>query len=203
MEWRLQPGPFNSVRMEMTELDASAKRKIEHHPPHVYLDDTWYIITAGTFDRGALLSNEQAKELLRDTLKTLALEFRITLRAWVILDNYYHLLLRTSRGKDLSHFIGRLHGSTARQINLWDQVTARQVWHNYWDTCIRTEADYWTRFNYIHNNPVKHGYVSKWEDWPFSSYGYYLRTKGEEWLLDRWRRYPVIDYLEGDDSDAG
>jgi hypothetical protein len=39
------------------------------------------------------------------------------------------------------------------------------------------------------------------EDWPFSSYRYYLRTKGKEWLDDCWQRYPVIDYLAGDDID--
>jgi len=37
------------------------------------------------------------------------------------------------------------------------------------------------------------------KDWEFSSYGYYLREKGEEWLADCWERYPVIDYIEGDD----
>jgi putative transposase len=117
------------------------------------------------------------------------------------LDDHYHLLLKTRRGKDLSRFFGQLHGSTSRQINLWDVATGRQIWHNYWDTCIRTEADLWARFNYVHNNPVKHGYVRQLEDWPFSSYHYYLRTEGEEWLRDCWLRYPVIDYLEGDDFD--
>jgi hypothetical protein len=66
---------------------------------------------------------------------------------------------------------------------------------------IRHGSHLWTRFNYVHNNPVKHGYVRQLEDWPFSSYHYYLRTKGEEWLQDCWPRYPVIDYLEGDDFD--
>jgi putative transposase len=172
-----------------------------HHPPHIYLDDTWYIITSATLNHAHFLAGEQAKTLVRDTLKTLILEFHFTLRAWVILNDHYHLLLKTRRGKDLSRFLGRLHGTTSRQINLWDVASGRQVWHNYWDTCIRTEADLGARFNYIHNNPVKHGYVRRWEDWPFSSYHYYLRTKGGEWLQDCWLRYPVVDYLEGDDFD--
>ncbi len=186
----------------MTGSDTSFGREPDHHPPHFYLDETWYIITASTLHRAPLLAGERSKKLVGDTLKGLVLQFEILLRAWVILDNHYHLLLKTGQGKDLPRFIGRLHGSTARQINLWNQVAGRQVWHNYWDTCIRTEAGYWTNFNYIHNNPVKHGYVRKWEDWPFSSYGYYVRTKGDAWLMDCWERYPVVDFLAGDDFDS-
>jgi len=141
-----------------------------HHPPHIHLDNTWYIITASTVGHAHFLSSEAAKRLVRDTLEGLIVEFGITLRAWVVLNDHYHLLLKTRVGKDLSRFFIRLHGSTSRQINLWDEAAGRQVWHNYWDTCIRTEYDLWTRFNYIHHNPVKHGYVQRPEDWPFSSY---------------------------------
>lgn len=59
------------------------------------------------------------------------------------------------------------------------------MWYSYLDTCIRDEAGYWTRFNYIRYNPVKHGYVSRPADWPFSSYRYYLRTRGAAWLRAR------------------
>jgi len=171
----------------------------DHHPPHIYLDDTWYIISAATLKHTPFLASHRAKARVRDELKDLVIEFGITLKAWVILDDHYHLLLKTREGKALSRFFGRLHGTTSRQLNLWDDVLGRQVWHNYWDTCIRTEADLWVRFNYIHNNPVKHGYVTHPRDWEFSSYQYYLREKGEEWLEDCWSRYPVIDYIEGDD----
>jgi putative transposase len=54
--------------------------------------------------------------------------------------------------------------------------------------------------NYIHNNPVKHGYVAKWQDWPFSSAHWYLEMKGHDWLLENWRDYPVLDY--GNDWDV-
>ena len=140
-----------------------------HHPPHIYLDNTWYIITASTVDHARFLCDDLAKELVRDKLKDLVIEFDIQLRAWVILDNHYHVLLHSSRAKDLSRFIGRLHGSTSRQISLWASMTGRQVWHNYWDTCIRDETGLWTRFNYIHHNPVRRGYVDLPVHWLYSS----------------------------------
>lgn len=172
---------------------------MSHHPPHIYLDDAWYIITASTLNHTRFLADFRAKALLRDKLKELALKFQITLRAWVILDNHYHLLFKTHHGQDLRRFFAQLHGSTAWQLNTWAGVRGRQLWHNYWDTCIRDETGYWTRFNYIHQNPVKHGYVQNTADWPFSSYHYYLRTQGQEWLDGCLATYPVLDYLEGDD----
>ena len=112
--------------------------------PTFCLDDTWYILSAATYDHAPFLEEEAAKALVRDSLETLVRSFNLTLRAWVILDNHYHLLLKTRQGKALTRFFGQLHGSTSRQLNLWDGVLGRQVWHNYWDTCIRTEADLWT-----------------------------------------------------------
>ncbi len=64
------------------------------------------------------------------------------------------------------------------------------MWHNYWDRCIRSERDYWTRFNYIHYNPVKHGYVTRMGDYPFSSVRFYEQAMGLDWLSDVWRTYP-------------
>ena len=169
----------------------------DHHPPHIYADDTWYMITASTQKHTPFLKSEYAKTLVRDKLHELVLAFDISFLAWVILDDHYHLLLKPQLGRVLPRFIGQLHGSTSRQINLHDSISGRKIWHNYWDTCINTEINLWTRFNYIHQNPVKHGYVAKLEDWPFSSYRFYLKEKRVAWLEDCWRRYPVIDYLEG------
>ena len=174
--------------------------KTDHHPPHVYLDNTWYAITGSLYQRRRLLAHEGHKDLVRDQLKAMVVEFKLQLAAWVILDNHYHVLTKSHVGAALPRFFGRLHGRTSFELNGRDRMRGRQVWHNYWDTGIRTEADYWTCFNYIHHNPVKHGYVSQTEDWPFSSYHYYLEHKGEEWLMDVFRRYPIVDFTDADDD---
>jgi REP-associated tyrosine transposase len=51
---------------------------------------------------------------------------------------------------------------------------------------------------YIHYNPVKHGYVTRIEDWPFSSSHHYLQAKGQDWLMDAFQRYPVIEFQHDD-----
>jgi len=48
--------------------------------------------------------------------------------------------------------------------------------------------------NYIHNNPVKHGYVDNWQDWLWSSAAQFLERVGRERALQIWREFPVLDY---------
>jgi putative transposase len=147
-----------------------------------------------------LLRPEGYKDLVRDQLKALVTEFGLRLAAWVILDNHYHILIKSHLGETLPRFFGRLHGRTSFEVNGCDRTRGRQVWHNYWDACIRTEADYWTRFNYIHHNAVKHSYVMRIEDWLFSSYRYYLDHKGQDWLDDVFRQYPTVDFTDLKDN---
>jgi len=42
-----------------------------HHPPHIYLDESWYIITASTLNHTPFLASGRAKALVRDKLKEL------------------------------------------------------------------------------------------------------------------------------------
>ncbi len=171
-----------------------------HHPPHVYLDDTWYFVSSSTYQRHRLLEPLGHKELVREQLRALVAEFHLNLAAWVILDNHYHILVKSRDGREIVRFFQRLHGRTAFELNGRDGTRGRQVWHNFWDVCIRTDADYWTHFNYIHYNPVKHGYVSHPADWQFSSYRYYLEHKGEEWLMDVLARHPIVSFTDGRDT---
>jgi len=96
--------------------------------------------------------------------------------------------------------INHIHGKFSYLFNKMDKSRGRKVFQNYWDTCIREEKDLWTRFNYIHHNPVKHGYCDRMEGYRFSSFARYLNEKGREWLDDCFMSYPVVDFTlkEGD-----
>jgi putative transposase len=48
--------------------------------------------------------------------------------------------------------------------------------------------------NYIHNNPVHHGHVDKWQDWPWPSATDFLDRVGREMAEKIWREYPILDY---------
>ena len=47
----------------------------------------------------------------------------------------------------------------------------KPIWQKrYYEHTIRADDDFKTRFDYIHYNPVRHGYVAKTKDWEYSSF---------------------------------
>ena len=135
------------------------KHRREFHPPHIYLDNTCYFITASIVNRQRLLDTKAKRDLVRDILKGSIRKCSLRLYAWVILEDHYHLLLRTGDAAPIYKFVKRLHGESAIRLNHLDGTPGRRVWYQYWDRFPRSERDFWAYFNYIHINPIKHGYV--------------------------------------------
>jgi putative transposase len=196
----------------------------EFHPPHIYAHNAVYFLTGSTLRHQRFLAAEDRRLLLRDILKHAIKSYGITLYAWVILADHYHLLVMTSDVAPIWKFIKRFHGESAIRLNKLDQTPGRQVWYQYWDRFPRDEQDFWSYFNYIHINPVKHRYVQIKDGvffnegqqmhiqpgqqadvasclitYPFSSYRYYVEKYGEEFMVDAWMKYPIPDYIEHDD----
>ena len=59
---------------------------------------------------------------------------------------------------------------------------------------MRSDRHYFATLNYVHHNPVRHGYVERWTDWPWSSAAEYLAQMGEIEVKRVWRAYPLYDY---------
>ncbi len=52
----------------------------------------------------------------------------------------------------------------------------RGIWQRrYWEHMIRDEQDFQRHVDYIHWNPVKHGWVKRVGDWPHSSFHVYVQ----------------------------
>jgi putative transposase len=58
---------------------------------------------------------------------------------------------------------------------------------------IRDEADYAAHIDYIHYNPVKHGYAKRPVDWAHSSIHRFI-ADGQ--LTDDWAAGPAVDGLD-------
>ena len=165
----------------------------EYHPPHIYQDETIYFITARTKDRMNLFNTYKKCSLFLDRFARRVACFCFEAIGWVLNTNHYHILVNVSDGSMLGMFVQNLHSNSARLLNKIDQSEGRQVWYQYWDRCIRSERDLYTRLNYIHQNPVKHGLVSRIDNYEWSSYKTYLTNKGEEWLQDCFEKFPITD----------
>ena len=63
----------------------------------------------------------------------------------------------------------------------------RGIWQRrFWEHMIRDERDFSHHIDYIHWNPVKHGWVKRVGDWPHSSFHAYVRRGlySVDWACD-------------------
>ncbi|MBI4696065.1 MAG: transposase [Gammaproteobacteria bacterium] len=69
----------------------------------------------------------------------------------------------------------------------------RGVWQRrYWEHQIRDDADLERHVDYIHFNPVKHGYSQRPSEWPYSTFHRYV-ARGvlpDDWCVDAARDLP-------------
>ncbi len=59
---------------------------------------------------------------------------------------------------------------------------------------MRSDRHFWATLNYVHHNPVRHGYVARWAEWPWSSASDYLAQIGVEAAKRIWTGFPIRDY---------
>jgi putative transposase len=53
----------------------------------------------------------------------------------------------------------------------------RGIWQRrYWEHTIKDDSDFGNHVDYIHINPVKHGYVTHATEWPYSSIHKYIKA---------------------------
>ena len=72
------------------------------------------------------------------------------------------------------------------EVALWQR--------RYWQHMIRDEKDFERHVDYIHFNPVKHSFVGRVRDWPYSSFHRYVRQGllPEDWAGDLARAAGVL-----------
>ncbi len=107
--------------------------------------------------------------------------------------NHYHILIQAMNISECKKELGKLHGSTSFLWNKEEKKSGRKCWHRSLAKKIKSEEHLFATINYIHNNPVKHKYVYKWQDWTFSSAKNYLDDVGFEYARKMWLEYPVLE----------
>jgi len=174
-----------------------------HSPPHPVVDRPFYLLTAACYEHKPHMMASQRRRQLLDAHVEQFRQAGGELVAWAVLPNHYHVLAGVADVAVLGELFRATHGRLSRQWNMEDHALGRKVWYCYSDRAIRSEGHYLTTLNYIHYNPVKHGWAESPYDWAESSVGWYLQDFGREWLRDLWVRYPLRAYGQGWDDVPG
>jgi putative transposase len=180
-----------------------AARQPWHRPPHEDRGEGDYHVTAACYEHAPIVGKtpQRMADFEQQLLDTIA-PFCEQVHAWCLLPSHYHFLAFIPDIKGLLAALPTLHGRTSYYWNGEDDRRGRKVWHDRTERAMRSQAHLWATLNYVLNNPVHHGYVEQWQDWPFSNAADYIAEVGREEAARIWREYPVLDYGKGwDDPD--
>ena len=120
---------------------------------------------------------------LRDAVRHVRINHPFTIHAWVVLSDHLHCVIELPIG-DADFAVRwrliKIRFSKSLPQTEWRSATRvrrgeRGIWQRrYWEHMIRNEHDYGKHVDYIHYNPVKHGYTQCAAAWPYSTIHRYI-----------------------------
>ncbi len=153
-----------------------------------------YFFTVNLRDRRSGLLVEHI-DALRDIVRDVRAKFPFEIDAMVVLPDHWHSVWTLPQ--DDANYVRRLRLIKARftkhlvhaGVNIAKDARGEySLWQKrFWEHTIRDDRDFEAHVNYVHINPVKHGYVARAVDWSHSTIHRNVKTG---MLPDDWASAP-------------
>jgi len=161
-----------------------------------------FFFTVVTYRRQPILTSLQARTIPHLAWDKVNQRFPFVTNAICLLPDHIHCIWTLPEG-DTNYAIrwGEIKKQFTkayhRQIGHGEQPNLSRltrgestIWQRrFWEHTIRDQDDYHRHLDYIHYNPIKHGYVTKAVDWEWSSFNRYV----EKGIYDK-------DWIGGDEG---
>ena len=130
-----------------------------------------YFFTVVTHQRQNLLVQNEYLKYLRQAFHHIRKKRPFRIDAIVVLPDHLHCIWQlppddddfATRWRLIKHFVScKINKNLNNKTVIWQK--------RYWEHCIRNENDWKNHMDYIHYNPVKHGYVTSPGEWSHSSF---------------------------------
>ncbi|MFC0349775.1 REP-associated tyrosine transposase [Undibacterium danionis] len=153
-----------------------------------YTPGASYFFTVVSHARKPIFLQDQVRQALRAAIISTRIHYPFAIDAWVLLPDHMHCIWTLPNN---DHQFSNRWGMIKRQVsqawvcdgsllhlsNSRNKRRESGLWQRrFWEHQIRDEDDFQHHIDYIHWNPVKHQYVSKVIDWPYSSFHRYVKT---------------------------
>ncbi len=134
-----------------------------------------------TYSRQPFLTSPLARKILKFVWKDLQGHYPFEVDAICLLPDHLHCIWRLPEGD--ADFSKRWMSIKAIFSKKYKAMGGREgqrnrsrkkrgeaaIWQRrFWEHLIRNDSDYARHFDYIHYNPVKHGYVKQPHDWQWT-----------------------------------
>ncbi len=142
-----------------------------------------YFFTVNLVDRSSSLLTEHI-QALRNSVRKVQATHHFTILAMVVLPEHLHAIWSLPTDDcDYSLRWSLIKSGFSRSLKKTEYINdsrkgkrERGIWQRrYWEHQIRDEKDLARHVDYIHFNPVKHGYTNSAVKWPYSSIHRYIR----------------------------
>ena len=166
-----------------------------------------YFLTVNLLERRSDLLVRHI-DVLREAVRRTRRERPFAIDAWVVLPEHMHCIVTLPEGDD--DFSNRIKAikirfvraiaPTERRSPTRVSRSERGIWQRrFWEHAIRDDVDYARHMDYVHFNPVKHGYVTFARDWPYSTFH---RWAGAGLYPPDWGAGDIDDFPVGEASDS-
>jgi putative transposase len=142
-----------------------------------------YFFTVVTFGRRPFLIDDHVRTALRQGIQEVRQSLPFSIDAWILLPDHLHTIWTLPENDDnfgsrwavIKRTVSRQCGFLAENDGPIKESPAKRgesrIWQRrFWDHLIRDDLDFQRHLDYLHWNPVKHGYVKRVIDWPYSTF---------------------------------
>lgn len=142
-------------------MDESTLKKRRRNLPHWTIERATYFLTFRV--ARATLSAEERKLVLDHLRAGHATYYQLA--AAVVMPDHVHLMLQPLPSFELSRIMKGIKGASARKINL-HRRTSGSIWQDEsYDRIVRDAEEFADLLQYMADNPLKAGLVSRLEDY--------------------------------------
>jgi REP-associated tyrosine transposase len=155
-------------------------------PLRIEFPNAWYHV----MNRGAgyrnIFNNDTHRMIFVDLLSQITKMFQIEIHGVCLMDNHYHLLIKTPDG-NLQRAMRHLNGVYTQRYNRLEDTDGPLFRGRYKAILIEPDAYLLNVSRYIHLNPVAAGVASLAEEYQWSSYRAYTSLAATpEWLQTKF-----------------
>jgi len=137
-----------------------------------------FFFTLVTKNRYPFFNDSKNVEIIGQEIRNICTDRPFRMDAIVILPDHIHCLWTLPKGdSDYSTRWRLIKRAVTQKINSVNTANFPiSVWQSrYWEHQIRDALDFRSHVEYIHYNPVKHGWVKSVRYWPYSSFHKYVQ----------------------------
>ncbi len=148
----------------------------------IQFENALYHVTSRGNERHDIVRDDRDRAKWIEYLVRTCTRHNLVVYAFVLMDNHYHLFVRTPRA-NLSRAIHDLNTSYAGWFNKRYGRVGHLLAGRFKAILVDSEGYYWELSRYIHLNPVRADMVKRPEDYKWSSYpGYHWPRRKLAWV---------------------